>query len=264
MITNPMAYVMDEEVEEETSAYEDDSDNTEIQETKDSTFVSDNIAVLKSNVSSDSDLVKLSSEVNEAFSKKGTDAVVVIHQKATIEEVSYFISLTTKHDKPIIFIPVLDTEDDVSAKMEAVRSYINDATDLTDDTIVVVTGQGENAFDITGIKNLPTVNIVYDYTGNDGSAMQNVLKYDEGVVIVASSEDGSLSDKILEYVTGKYAFPIVISYSGREYTKPLENSYNDRNVFYTDKSPVKARILLMLSLNKGCSTGEIRQNFYNY
>lgn len=53
-----------------------------------------------------SDLIwlKLAGRVNAVLAESGTDAVIITHGTDTLEETSYFLSLVTKSDKPVVMV----------------------------------------------------------------------------------------------------------------------------------------------------------------
>lgn len=115
-------------------------------------------------------------------------------------------------------------------------------------------------FDIADTKKLDNIDIVYDYVGIDADALYKNMYLNDAIVIVSSTANGELSEELLEAVSGKNAGIVVVSCSEDVYMKGDFADCGD-NIFYTDMSPTKARIMLVLLLDNKSDSGTFKNAF---
>ena len=64
----------------------------------------DQVANIGSQDMNDEIWLKLAKRVNAALAEPGTDGILITHGTDTLEETSYFLSLVTKSDKPVVMV----------------------------------------------------------------------------------------------------------------------------------------------------------------
>lgn len=258
-----------------------------------------------------SDLITVSGKVSEILSDSATSSLILTCKNANLEEISYFLYLTVKYDKPVIVIPEdmqgysLDT-----AIRDAVLVAVNDSS-ANKGTMILVNGNlycprdfsaevltgiknnkglmgtlSDNStdnpsvvynyfsnkkhnsasnFDITSSKDLPYVSILYDYVGNDGSVYEKLEVLSDGIVIVPSTSDGSLSSGVSSIVKdSSKSLPVVVTGTNGENVVSYDYSGNSFSVITTDLSPVKARLLCSLALTKTKDVSSVGVYFKEY
>ena len=102
--------------------------------------------------------------------------------------------------------------------------------------------------------------VLYDYVGIDADALYKNMYLNDAIVIVSSTADGELSEELSEAVSGKNAGIVVVSCSEDVYMKGDFADCGD-NIFYTDMSPTKARIMLVLLLDNKSDSGTFKNAF---
>jgi L-asparaginase len=126
----------------------------------------------------------------------------------------------------------------------------------------------ESEFDISGVSQLPRVDIIYAYADMTGDLIDfSVAKGAKGIVI-AGVGNGNMNKVSLE-AAARAAKKVAVVRSSRVITgtvgRNVEVNDDEMNLIASDElNPQKARILLMLSLLKPRTTGEIQQLFYLY
>lgn len=125
-------------------------------------------------------------------------------------------------------------------------------------------------FDISNIKSLPSVAIIYENVGVDTEMLDNILKTKnlKGIVI-AGVGDGNIPDYEKNFLINARKKGIVIVRSSRVGSGEVTYDYNNLDTTYDliagdNLNPQKARILLMLSLLTTSDVKQIQKNFYTY
>ena len=123
------------------------------------------------------------------------------------------------------------------------------------------------AFDVSGRKDLPRVDIVYAYAGADGVLVDALTAHRPDGMVLVGFGGGSYPAAFLE--AGKRALqagiPVVLatrSWNGRVVITPKKN--DDGFIVCDDLMPQKARILLMLALTATRERQAIQEMFYKY
>ncbi|UCC83114.1 MAG: asparaginase [Gemmatimonadota bacterium] len=121
-------------------------------------------------------------------------------------------------------------------------------------------------FDVTGLDSLPTVELVYDYTGFDGSAIEEIVGRAPDGIVVATFAGGRMSAGARRGVEAalEAGIPLVIASrvpGGRIVGDPAAD---EPIVVARDLPPHKARILLMLALTRSREVAELQCIFDTY
>lgn len=258
-----------------------------------------------------SDLITVSNKVSEILSDSATSSLILTCKSANLEEISYFLYLTVKNDKPVIVIPEdmrgysLDTAVRDAVSVAVNNSSANKGTMILvnrnlycprDFSAEVLTGIKNNKglmgtlsdnntdnpivtysyssnkkhnstseFDITSSKDLPYVSILYDYVGNDGSVYEKLEVLSDGIVLVPSTSDGSLSSGVSSIVKdSSKSLPVVVTGATVENAVSYDYSGNSFSVITTDLSPVKARLICSLALTKTKEVSSVGVYFKEY
>jgi len=127
----------------------------------------------------------------------------------------------------------------------------------------------ESEFNIEQINMLPKVDIVYNYAGCGGEAVDAFLSAGGKGIISAGLGDGAFTKGILDSLTNAARNGIVVVRSSRTGSgivirdgdeKDTENGF----IVSHDLNPQKARILLMVALTKTFDILKFQKYFYNY
>ena len=123
-------------------------------------------------------------------------------------------------------------------------------------------------FDVTGLKKLPLVKIIYGHAGDDEIFVDAAINANVDGIIYAGTGNGSIhvnAEKALARATAKNIVVVRSSRVGNGTVIPAEKSYAEKNFLDGDNlSPQKARILLQLALTKTNNLSEIRRMFKQY
>jgi L-asparaginase len=141
-------------------------------------------------------------------------------------------------------------------------------------------------FDVTGIGDLPRVDVAMVYQGASGDIIKAMVDQGAKGIVIASAGAGATSGtqgQGIQYAIEKGVFVVtstrtgsgrIAARSGRGTTAaaPSSNDDNpgaarpatDRRIAAEDLAPVKARILLMLALTRTSSGAEIQRMFTEY
>ena len=243
--------------------------------------------------------------------------IVVTHGTATLEESAYFLHLTIRSGRPVVFTgamrppSALGTDADLNL-VDAIRlaaspaaagrgvltvlnNEIQSARDVTKaDAFRVDTFNSRNfgilgyvdsdgkvlfyrdvtrlhtsasAFDVSGLKALPRVDVVLAYAGADGVQVDALRQHGTDGLVLVGFGGGTFPAAFLE--AGKRAvqagIPVVMatrSSTGRVVTTPRKAA--DGFIVCDDLQPQKARILLMLALTATRDREAIQEMFYRY
>ena len=120
-------------------------------------------------------------------------------------------------------------------------------------------------FDITGLKELPAVEILYSYIQPSPVLIEALIGAQVKGIVMAGTGAGLISN-VEKAVLAKAAGPIIVrsnrTGSGRV---PPTDEYDRLNMIPADTlNPQKARVLLMLALTKTADPKEIRRIFEQY
>lgn len=270
MLKNPMKYILSQD---ETRQDNSDKDNELTSESEDDNKDNSNsepdIRVYGTEDNTDysiDGMLAIAKDINSDMNNKAVKGVVLVLNKKYSEDVRYFLSLTVKDDKPLVIIPYDYNNGSPDYKVEQAKKYIDkelDKTDNADNQLpegFFVNVNDYMIFDIADTKRLDNIDIVYDYAGIDADALYKKMYLNDATVIVSSTDDGELSEELSEAVSGKNTGIVVVSCSEDVYMKGDFADCGD-NIFYTDISPTKARIMLALLLDNN-SDSDIFKNAF--
>ena len=268
MLKNPMKYILSQD-----ETRQDNSDNETTSESaddnKDDSNSEPDIRVYETEDNTDysiDGMLAIAKDINSDMNNKDVKGVVLVLNKKYSEDVRYFLSLTVKDDKPLVIIPYDYNNGSPDYKVTQAKEYINKDFDKTDSANnqlpegFFVNVNDYMIFDIADTKRLDNIDIVYDYVGIDADALYKNMYLNDAIVIVSSTADGELSEELSEAVSGKNASIVVVSCSEDVYMKGDFADCGD-NIFYTDMSPTKARIMLVLLLDNKSDSGTFKNAF---
>ncbi|MBD5203915.1 MAG: L-asparaginase 2 [Bacteroidales bacterium] len=126
-----------------------------------------------------------------------------------------------------------------------------------------------SVFDVTGLKELPKVGIVYSYSNVDADVMDPFLHNDYKGVIHAGVGNGNFHKNLLPKLEEARKKGIIVVRSSRVPTGPVTLNGEVDDAKYTfvaseELNPQKARVLLMLALTKTNDWKQIQQYFEEY
>ena len=128
----------------------------------------------------------------------------------------------------------------------------------------------DSEFDVTDVKVLPQVDIVYGYVGMNGIAVDAFVKAGTKAIIYAGVGEGTTVDTAIEsaLINARRKGVLVVRSSrvGNEMVvRSIINRDDEQGFIASDTlSPQKARILAMLALAKTSDLGQIQKMFYDY
>ena len=275
MVKNPMQYILSHEESGQDSSDSDNekqtesaNDNKTYDNKEDSSNDNTDIRVYGTEDITDYSLngmMAIAKDINSDMNNNDIKGVILILDNKYAEDVSYFLSLTVKDDKPLVIIPH-ESNNNPDDKVTQARDYIDklvNKTEASDNKLpegVIVNTNSNVMFDISSIKKLGDIDIVYDYAGIDADTVYKNMYLNDGMVIISSTGNGNLSDEISDVVSGKNTGIVVVSCSEEIYMKGGFTDYGD-NVYYTDLSPSKARIMLALLLGNNSDSDTFKNAF---
>lgn len=271
MVKNPMKYILSQE---ETGQDNSDSDNDNASESADENKEDNSNSDSGIRVYGTEDITDYSldgmlataKDINSDMNNNDVKGIVFVINNKYSEDVRYFLSLTIKDDKPLVIIPYDYNNGNPEDKVTQAKNYIeklDNKTTASDNQLpagMIVNTNGDLMFDINDVKRFGNVDIVYDYAGIDSDTVYKNMYLNDGTVIISSTGNGELTDEISEVVSGKNAGIVVVSCSEDIYMKGGFTDYGD-NVYYTDLSPSKARIMLALLLGNNSDSDTFKNAF---
>lgn len=136
------------------------------------------------------------------------------------------------------------------------------------DNEIVKTHTKKAVFDVSKLKSLPKVDILYTYS-NDGSAVAAKALFENGTkgIVVAGSGAGSIHEAQKEVLKDLLKKGLKVAVSSRVKSGFVAVSKDDENLGFIsaqDLNPQKARVLLMLALTKTNESKKIAEYFLKY
>lgn len=270
MLKNPMKYILSQdETRQDNSDKDNEAASESADDNKDDSNSEPDIRVYGTEDNTDysiDGMLAIAKDINSDMNNKDVKGVVLVLNKKYSEDVRYFLSLTVKDDKPLVIIPYDYNNGSPDYKVTQAKEYINKDFDKTDNANnqlpegFFVNVNDYMIFDIADTKRLDNIDIVYDYVGIDADALYKNMYLNDAIVIVSSTADGELSEELSEAVSGKNASIVVVSCSEDVYMKGDFADCGD-NIFYTDMSPTKARIMLALLLDNNSDSDTFKNAF---
>lgn len=270
MLKNPMKYILSQdETRQDNSDKDNEAASESADDNKDDSNSEPDIRVYGTEDNTDysiNGMLAIAKDINSDMNNKDVKGVVLVLNKKYSEDVRYFLSLTVKDDKPLVIIPYDYNNGSPDYKVTQAKEYIDkelDKTDNADNQLpegFLVNVNDYMIFDIADTKRLDNIDIVYDYVGIDADALYKKMYLNDAIVIVSSTADGELSEELSEAVSGKNKGIVVVSCSEDTYMKGDFADCGD-NIFYTDISPTKARIMLALLLDTNSDSDTFKNAF---
>ncbi len=271
MMKNPMKYILSQEETKQDSSSEDNETTSESADNikEDNSNSDSGIRVYGTEDITDYSLdgiLAIAKDINSDMNNNDVKGVVLVINKKYSEDVRYFLSLTIKDYKPLVIIPYDYNNGNPDDKVTQAENYIDkeiNKTDNADNKLpegFIINVNDDMMFDITDVNRLDSIDIVYDYAGIDTDALYKNMYLNDATVIVSSSEDGELSEEVSEVVSEKNIGTVVVSCSEEIYMNGGFTDYGD-NVYYTDLSPSKARIMLALLLGNNSDSDTFKNAF---
>lgn len=121
----------------------------------------------------------------------------------------------------------------------------------------------KSCFNIGDLKDLPPVEIIYEYLGGSSTLLSHIASKCDGIVF-AGNGNGNLNDDTESFIKSTKSLPVLVR-SSKTMSGAVEQieKYKNLNILTADDlTPQKARILLMLALTKTTVLSEI-QDFFN-
>jgi L-asparaginase len=133
---------------------------------------------------------------------------------------------------------------------------------------VVKRHAGKSEFDVSGVDDLPRVDIVMTYQGAPGDVIKSLVDRGAKGIVIAAAGAGATSgtqEEGIRYAVDKGVFVVTTTRtgSGRIASRGSGSSLRFQ-IQGEDLAPVKARILLMLALTKTSDGAEIQRMFTEY
>lgn len=127
----------------------------------------------------------------------------------------------------------------------------------------------ESVFDVSGLKKLPKVGIVYSYSNIDADMVEPMLKNGYEGIVHAGVGNGNIHCNVFPILEKARKQGIQVVRSSRITSGPttLDNEVDDAHYEFIASqqlNPQKARILLMLALTKTRDWKEIQKYFLEY
>lgn len=270
MLKNPMKYILSQdETRQDNSDSDNETTSESVDDNKDDSNSEPDIRVYGTEDNTDyfiDGMLAIAKDINSDMNNKDVKGVVLVLNKKYSEDVRYFLSLTVKDDKPLVIIPYDYNNGSPDYKVAQAKKYIDkelDKTDNADNQLpegFFVNVNDYMIFDIADTKRLDNIDIVYDYAGIDADELYKKMYLNDATVIVSSTDDGELSEELSEAVSGKNTGIVVVSCSEDVYMKGDFADCGD-NIFYTDISPTKARIMLALLLDNNSDSDTFKNAF---
>lgn len=223
-----------------------------------------NYDISNANALETADLIKIETAINENLASN--NYVIVVTSTQTCEELSYFLNLTLSSENKIAVISTEILDNKYALVDSDITNYLGQLTtsELSGNILTAKIGDSlenvstnpvsnENKIDITDLKDLSYVSIVYDYLGNDGSILEKAISNSDGIILVTTNKSGEVSETANEIINSNYSGVPVIIVSANENT--------DLSNYHT---PTQSRILLSLALAKGANMDEIKDYFTTY
>ena len=126
---------------------------------------------------------------------------------------------------------------------------------------------GSSEFDISGIEDLPRVDIVMTYQGASGDIIRAIVDQGAKGIVLAAAGAGATSgtqDEGIRYAADKGVFVVITTRTGGGRIAARTTSPARLQIQGEDLAPVKARILLMLALTRTHDGTEIQRMFSEY
>lgn len=242
--------------------------------------------------------IDLARRINDLSRELDTDGFVVTHGTDTLEETAYFLNLTVKTDKPVVVTGAMrpatadapDGPNNLCHAVEAAASVANRgkgvlvafagaviparaavkrhtaalnavASDGTDALAATRLHTSSTEFDISGLKTLPKVSVLYFAIDADPALAKYAADRSDGIVI-AGAGAGEFSLAWRDAIE-KCKVPVVVS--SRTGCGPvIQETMCQGAIAAGTLQPAKAAVLLRLALTRTGDTEELIRIFNTY
>jgi L-asparaginase type II len=123
------------------------------------------------------------------------------------------------------------------------------------------TGRTDAQFDISGVKELPRVDIIYSYAGADSVAIDAVVAAGAKGLVIAGVGRGGMTSSQSAAVRRAVAQGVVVVASTRTGSGRVPVGTTGNTIGSGDLNPQKARVLLALALTRTSDSAQIRKIF---
>lgn len=258
-------------------------------------------------------LLTLSHRVSALLARDDVDGVVITHGTDTLDESPYFLQLTVKSDKPVVFVAAMRPATAISAdgpmnlyggvKVAADKNargrgvmvvlndrigsarFISKTNASTLDTfkapeegyLGTIVGDRvyfnnrldkihttRSVFDITGVKTLPRVDIIYGYQDDPEYMYDAAIAHGVQGIVYAGMGAGSVSKRSDAGIRKALNKGIVVVRSTRTGSGVVPPDASQPGLVSDSLNPAKSRILLMLALSKTHNADVIQDYFHSY
>ena len=246
-------------------------------------------------------ILQLSKRVNALLARDDVDGVVITHGTDTLDETPYFLNLTVKSNKPVVFTAAMRPATAISADgpmnlLEAVTVAADpDARGrgvmvVLNDRIgaarfrapeegylgVVVGGKPQfetrvdkihtlrSVFDVRQLKVLPKVVIIYGYQDDPEYMYDAAIAHHADGIIYAGTGAGSVSVRSAAGIKKAQQAGIVVVRASRTGSGVVPPDDSQPGLVADSLNPAKARILLMTALTQTKDPQLIQQYFHTY
>ena len=123
------------------------------------------------------------------------------------------------------------------------------------------TGRGAAQFDVSAVRDLPRVDVIYAYPGADSVAIDAVVAAGAKGIVIAGVGRGGMTGSQSAAVRRAAAQGVVVVASTRTGSGRVPVGTSGNTIGSGDLNPQKARILLMLALSRTSDPAQIRKIF---
>jgi L-asparaginase len=236
--------------------------------------------------------LKLAKRVNVVLAEPGINGVLITHGTDTLEETSYFLSLVTKSDKPVVMVGSMRPATAISADgpgniyngvavvadsratgkgtLVVLNDTIHYARNvMKTDTTSVQTFQSLNRGPAGVVHTGKIVDVIYAHANMSADLIDAAVRNGAKGLVIAGVGDGNMTTAALDAVTKAAKSGIVVVRSTRlaEGITLRNNEVNDDEkglVASGELNPAKSRVLLQLALTKTNDPVRIQRMFYEY
>lgn len=254
--SNPMQYMIDNSTTAKTTEKESSSEAKILDVVKGVLTFNTTTYVKAEKEYNDKQWIMMANDFKSIVSRDEVKEIAVIADKSILEEVLYFLIVTSGTDKPITILSEAVEKEQATQSTASIEtsttknSYSTQATTTTkakttvESSTTVANGTADETaspstkdytFDLLDVKSIPRVEIIYDNLVSDGNILEKAINTYDGVVIISTSQDGELS------------------YNAKAIVGDLEKQKNivvvsQKDMQKTGLTPIKIRILLSLSI----------------
>jgi L-asparaginase len=122
-------------------------------------------------------------------------------------------------------------------------------------------GRATAQFDVSAVRELPRVDVIYSYPGADSVAIDAVVAAGAKGIVVAGVGRGGMTGSQSGAVRRAVAQGVVVVASTRTGSGRVPGGERGNTIGSGDLNPQKARILLMLALSRTSDPAQIRKIF---